>query len=96
MDLPDLRYVTQAGGRMPPERVRRFAELAQRQGWELFVMYGATEATARMAYLPPELALSRPSSDRQADPRRVVHHRAGRRVDATTASASWSTADPTS
>ena len=25
-------------------------------------MYGATEATARMAYLPPELAISRPTS----------------------------------
>jgi acyl-coenzyme A synthetase/AMP-(fatty) acid ligase len=28
LDLPHLRYITQAGGRMPPERVRRFAELA--------------------------------------------------------------------
>jgi len=62
MDLPHLRYVTQAGGRMAPERVRRFAELAQQRGWDLFVMYGATEATARMAYLSPELALSRPTS----------------------------------
>lgn len=62
MDLPDLRYVTQAGGRMPPERVRRFAEWACDGGWELFVMYGATEATARMAYLSPDLALSRPSA----------------------------------
>ncbi|MGV0792747.1 AMP-binding protein [Mycolicibacterium sp. XJ1819] len=62
MDLPHLRYVTQAGGRMPPERVRRFAETGRRRGFELFVMYGATEATARMAYLPPELALSRPNA----------------------------------
>ena len=62
MDLPDLRYLTQAGGRMPAERVRRFAELGRRQGWDLFVMYGATEATARMAYLPPELAASRPGT----------------------------------
>lgn len=61
-DLPDLRYVTQAGGRMPPERVRRYAELAQRSGFELFVMYGATEATARMSYLPPELASTRPNT----------------------------------
>ncbi len=61
-DLPDLRHITQAGGRMPPERVRRFAELAQRTDFELFVMYGATEATARMSYLPPELALSRPNA----------------------------------
>jgi acyl-CoA synthetase (AMP-forming)/AMP-acid ligase II len=62
MNLPHLRYVTQAGGRMPPERVRRFAQLAEHRGWDLFVMYGATEATARMAYLPPELAISRPSA----------------------------------
>jgi acyl-CoA synthetase (AMP-forming)/AMP-acid ligase II len=58
MDLPHLRYVTQAGGRLPPDRVRRFAELGQRRGWDLFVMYGQTEATARMAYLPPEHALT--------------------------------------
>ena len=62
MDLPHLRYVTQAGGRMAPDRVRRFAGLGQRRGWQLFVMYGATEATARMAYLPPEFALSHPES----------------------------------
>jgi acyl-CoA synthetase (AMP-forming)/AMP-acid ligase II len=61
-ELPDLRYITQAGGRMPPERVRQFAELAQDAGFELFVMYGATEATARMSYLPSELALSRPNT----------------------------------
>lgn len=62
MDLPHLRYVTQAGGRMPPERVREVATLGRRRGWQLFVMYGATEATARMAYLPPELAAKHPNS----------------------------------
>jgi acyl-CoA synthetase (AMP-forming)/AMP-acid ligase II/peptidoglycan/LPS O-acetylase OafA/YrhL len=61
-DLPSLRRVTQAGGRLPPERVRRYAELGQRRGWDLYVMYGQTEATARMAYLPPDLALSYPAS----------------------------------
>jgi acyl-CoA synthetase (AMP-forming)/AMP-acid ligase II len=62
LDLPHLRYLTQAGGRMPPERVRQFAELGRRQGWDLFVMYGATEATARMAYLPPQLASCHPAA----------------------------------
>jgi len=62
LDLPHLRYVTQAGGRMPHERVRRFAELGRRQGWDLFVMYGSTEATARMAYLPPQLASTHPGA----------------------------------
>ncbi len=61
-DLPDLRVVTQAGGRLAPEKVRRYAELGAGRGWELFVMYGATEATARMAYLPPALAASRPTA----------------------------------
>jgi acyl-coenzyme A synthetase/AMP-(fatty) acid ligase len=62
LDLPHLRYLTQAGGRMPPERVQLFAELGRYLGWELFVMYGATEATARMAYLPPQLASRNPAA----------------------------------
>ncbi|WP_373684434.1 AMP-binding protein [Micromonospora thermarum] len=62
MDLPHLRYVTQAGGRLAPDRVRRYAELGRRAGWDLFVMYGQTEATARMAYLPPDLALDHPAA----------------------------------
>lgn len=55
-ELPTLRYVTQAGGRLAPEAVTRYARLGRRNGWDLFVMYGQTEATARMAYLPPRLA----------------------------------------
>ena len=62
MDLPSLRYVTQAGGRLAPESVRKYAELGRRSGWEFFVMYGQTEATARMAYLPPELAADVPGA----------------------------------
>jgi acyl-coenzyme A synthetase/AMP-(fatty) acid ligase len=60
--LPSLRYVTQAGGRLDPERVRELARQGERDGWRLFVMYGQTEATARMAYLPPELAASHPAT----------------------------------
>ncbi|MEU0661040.1 AMP-binding protein [Streptomyces lavendulocolor] len=62
MDLPRLRYVTQAGGRLAPERVRHYAELGARRGWDLFVMYGQTEATARMAYLPPALVAEHPGA----------------------------------
>ena len=60
MALPTLRTVTQAGGRLHPDTVRRYAALGARRGWDLFVMYGQTEATARMAYLPPALAASHP------------------------------------
>lgn len=62
MRLPRLRYVTQAGGRLAPDRVRHYAALARDRGWQLFVMYGQTEATARMAYLPPHLAAEHPSA----------------------------------
>ncbi|MFJ6313069.1 AMP-binding protein [Pseudarthrobacter oxydans] len=62
MDLPTLRYITQAGGRLAPDSVRHYAELGRQRGWDLFVMYGQTEATARMAYLPPDLATDHPGA----------------------------------
>ena len=60
--LPSLRLVTQAGGRLAPDHVRRLARQGARDGWELVVMYGQTEATARMAYLPPSLAAEHPGA----------------------------------
>ena len=57
-DLPTLRYITQAGGRLDPEHARRFARLGRERGFDFVVMYGQTEATARMAYLPPALVES--------------------------------------
>lgn len=49
--LPHLRYVTQAGGGMAPARILEWLE----RGLEapFYVMYGATEASARLTYLPP-------------------------------------------
>jgi acyl-CoA synthetase (AMP-forming)/AMP-acid ligase II len=52
--LPDLRYATQAGGALAPETLD-WAREALRPA-ELYVMYGQTEATARLCYLPPERA----------------------------------------
>ncbi|HYH35226.1 MAG TPA: AMP-binding protein, partial [Nocardioides sp.] len=60
--VPTLRYVTQAGGRLDPSRVRDWSARGRRAGWDLVVMYGQTEATARMAWLPPELAVEHPGS----------------------------------
>ena len=68
MELPDLRYVTQAGGRLAPEQVRRWARVGRERGWDLVVMYGQTEATARMAVLPPDLAEAAPWSIGRAVP----------------------------
>ena len=51
VDLSHLRYITQAGGAMPPARVTEWLERGPKA--EFFVMYGATEAAARLTYLPP-------------------------------------------
>jgi acyl-coenzyme A synthetase/AMP-(fatty) acid ligase len=52
--LPSLRTMTQAGGRMAPEMIVRYHEhLVARRG-RLVVMYGQTEATARISYVPPD------------------------------------------
>lgn len=59
MELPSLRTMTQAGGKLSPELHREFAEYAKEQGKHFVVMYGQTEATARMAYLPYEKSLEK-------------------------------------
>jgi long-chain acyl-CoA synthetase len=51
-DLASLRYLTQAGGPMPPANIQRLLKALPHV--RLFVMYGQTEATARLSYLPPE------------------------------------------
>lgn len=53
-EWPHLRTLTQAGGKMPASRVSRLAGWAQDHEARLFVMYGQTECTARMSYLPWE------------------------------------------
>ena len=60
--LPELRYVTVAGGRMRTEQVRRYSDVGREAGWDLILMYGQTEATARMAYLPPQQVQSHPDT----------------------------------
>jgi acyl-CoA synthetase (AMP-forming)/AMP-acid ligase II len=62
MNLPSLRVMTQAGGKLPPELHRKFAEFASETGGKFIIMYGQTEATARMSYLPPEKSLEKPGS----------------------------------
>lgn len=49
--LESLRRITQAGGPMAPELTRRLLSAAPQA--RLFVMYGATEASARLTYLDP-------------------------------------------
>jgi hypothetical protein len=60
--VPSLRFVTQAGGRMEPDKVAEWAERTRRWGVDFYPMYGQTEATARMAYLPPGDAARHPAA----------------------------------
>ena len=49
-----LRILTQAGGRLEERYIQQMHELALARGWKFFVMYGQTEATARISYVPFE------------------------------------------
>ncbi|MCP4143803.1 MAG: AMP-binding protein [bacterium] len=53
MEWPHLRYLTQAGGAMAPSLTQQIRETLPTE-IDLFVMYGQTEASARLSYLPPE------------------------------------------
>ena len=52
-NFPDLKYVTQAGGKLATVFIDEFRESFPKV--KFFVMYGQTEATARLSYLPPDL-----------------------------------------
>jgi acyl-CoA synthetase (AMP-forming)/AMP-acid ligase II len=58
--LPSLRLLQQAGGRLPPVLIEEL--LTAKPAAKLFVMYGQTEATARLSYLPPDKLLTKPGS----------------------------------
>ena len=59
MDLPSLRYMTQAGGKLTEKLHQKFAELAKTKNIRFVVMYGQCEATARMGYLPAGMAIKK-------------------------------------
>lgn len=56
MDLPSVKTMTQAGGKLNAEIAKEYIQWAKSQGKHFIVMYGQTEATARMSYLPWEKA----------------------------------------
>ncbi|AJG98993.1 AMP-dependent synthetase [Clostridium beijerinckii] len=52
-NLKSLRYVAQAGGRLPDSFIKELKQALV--GVDVFIMYGQTEATARLSYLPPNM-----------------------------------------
>lgn len=66
MSFPRLRYVQQAGGHLAPVFVRELCAALPRT--KVFLMYGQTEATARLSYLVPEMVSRKPGSIGKAIP----------------------------
>jgi len=62
MKLPSLRAMTQAGGQMDPALTKEYGEYCAENGLRFFTMYGQTEATARMSYLPYEKTVCKAGS----------------------------------
>lgn len=62
MKLPSLRYMTQAGGKLPTNLQGLFGKWAAENGKKFIIMYGQAEATARMGYLPAEKCLEKTGS----------------------------------
>ncbi|MEK4146252.1 AMP-binding protein [Robertmurraya sp. FSL W8-0741] len=68
MELPHLRYFTQAGGRLSEKLISVYAEYASRFAKKFYVMYGQTEAAPRISYVPPEEILNKIGSIGKAIP----------------------------
>lgn len=62
MDLPYLNTLTQAGGRLNEKLVRHFGEWAMSNNKRFYVMYGQTEASPRMSYIPYNKVLEKAGS----------------------------------
>lgn len=83
MHLPSLQFMTQAGGALKEKEWTYLSRYSDENKCRFFVMYGQTEATARMSYLPPEKMKSKPGSIGNAIPggRLYVTDEDGQEID---------------
>lgn len=65
-DLPHLRYLAQAGGAMSPKLARELKSVFPSA--DVYIMYGQTEASARLSYLEPERLMEKAGSIGKAIP----------------------------
>lgn len=68
MNLPSLKYITQAGGKLSSKLTKNFSEACIKKNIKFYVMYGQAEATARMSYLPWEYSSTKSGSIGNAIP----------------------------
>lgn len=59
MELPSLQTLTQAGGRLSADKIEFFANIARSRSYRFYVMYGQTEASPRISYVPYERLLEK-------------------------------------
>jgi long-chain acyl-CoA synthetase len=52
MNVPSIEYITQAGGKLNQTLLKEFSQISKDKSIQFIAMYGQTEATARMSYLP--------------------------------------------
>lgn len=62
MDLPELKTMIQAGGKLNADFVKEYVDFAYQNGKEFIVMYGQTEAAPRISYLPFKMAVEKNAS----------------------------------
>ncbi|MDO4273052.1 MAG: AMP-binding protein [Eubacteriales bacterium] len=68
MSLPDLRTIAQGGGKLTDDMFHTLAEYAAKTGKRFCPTFGTTETSARMSYLPSEMALRKIGSIGKAIP----------------------------
>ncbi|MCM3389792.1 AMP-binding protein [Ureibacillus chungkukjangi] len=61
-DLPHLKTLIQAGGHLNEKLVKEFGEYTRQTEKRFYVMYGQTEASPRISYIPPSRILDKPST----------------------------------
>lgn len=62
MNIPSLKYLTQAGGHLSRNILDKFLDICTQKDMRFITMYGQTEATSRMSYLPWSFAHSKKGS----------------------------------
>jgi long-chain acyl-CoA synthetase len=77
LHLPSLRTLQQAGGALDARLARTYADYMTARGGRFYVMYGQTEATARISYVPPERLLEKLGSAGIPIPGGRLHVEAG-------------------
>lgn len=72
-ELPSLKKLTQAGGKLSNDLIEHFAQFSQTKGIQFFVMYGQTEGTARLSYLHPQFIFEKLGSIGRPIPKGEFH-----------------------